>query len=171
MTINLWSSCPHIPISGLQACVTMPSFIYWGLNLGKCSDSWAMSPAPGAVLNVLINYVCRRNHFFCIWFSPHLRFHPRLQVVLKRILPLGSGSRQGKGTGGMSSRARKVLRAIALAASADCSCRHHCSPKGIFLRSRLTILVHNWIIFYFLKPQCMFQTMSNVLVSDTLSTL
>lgn len=109
MTINLWSSCPHIPISGLQACGTTPSFIYWGLNLGKCSDSWAMSPAPGAVLNVLINYVCRRNHFFCIWFSPHSRFHPRLQVVLKRMLPLGSGSRQGKGAGGMSSRARKVL--------------------------------------------------------------
>lgn len=85
--------------------------------------------------------------FFCIWFSPHSRFPPGLQVVLKRMLPLGSGSRQGKGTGGMSSSARKVLACYCPCSKCRCSCRHHCSPKGIFLRSRLTILVHNWIIF------------------------
>lgn len=154
MTINLWSSCPHIPISGLQACGTTPSFIYRELNLGKCSNSWAMSPAPGAVLNVLINYVCRRNLFFLYLILATFEVPPPLpqaQVVLKRMLPLGSGHRQGKGTGGMSSRARKVLACCCPCRSAGCSCRHHCSPKGVFLRSRLAVLVHNWIIFLFFE--------------------
>lgn len=100
---------------------------------------------------------------FCIWLScaykqshflkkkkkassPHSRFSPLLQVVLKRMLPLGSGNRQGKGTGRKSPCMLLPLQQVPTA-----SCRHHCSPKGIFLRSRLTILVHNWIIFLFFE--------------------
>lgn len=94
---------------------------------------------------------------FCIWFScaykqSRVQFEKKKKASSPHSLPLSSGSRQGKGPGRMSSSARKILACY-------CPCSkcwllrtdNHCSPKGIFLKSRLTILVHNWIIFLFFE--------------------
>lgn len=106
---------------------------------------------------------------FCIWLSCAYK-QSRVQFKKKKKRPLhirGSPlycrlswkecSRTAQEAGrvrgweGWVAAPEKSLRAIALAASTTASCRHHCSPKGIFLRSRLTILVHNWIIFLFFE--------------------
>lgn len=155
MTVNLWSSCPHIPISGLQACGTTPSLIYWGLSLGKCSNSWAMSPTPGAVLNVLINYVCRRNHYFvfdCPVLINNLVSSLKKKSVLttSEVLPSTAGCLEkaqeaaGSAQEGWVAGPEKSLRAVALAAGTT-ALQGHLSQKQIdCIRTQLNHLLIFW---------------------------
>lgn len=106
---------------------------------------------------------------FCIWLfcaykqshvqfkkkkkasSPHSRFSPLLQVVLKRMLPHRSGSRQGKGMGRMSSSARKVLACYCPCSKYDCFVQTSLLSQGYLSQKQIDYIstqLNHLLIFW-----------------------